>query len=75
MKFPKRSVMCGEVVPSLLGQTVTICGWIHKRRDHGGLIFVDVRDRSGLVQVVFNPELHADLHTKAQDLKMKMWYV
>jgi aspartyl-tRNA synthetase len=68
MKFPKRSVACGEVVPSLLGQTVTVCGWIHKRRDHGGLIFIDLRDRSGLVQAVFNPELYKDLHEKAQDL-------
>src|SRR6185312_13551719 len=52
-----RSEYCGLVTEHLLGQTVTLCGWVHRRRDHGGVIFIDLRDHHGLVQVVFNPEL------------------
>ena len=52
-----RSQYCGLVDESLLGQEVTLCGWVNKRRDHGGVIFVDLRDREGLVQVVFDPDL------------------
>lgn len=48
-----------QVTESLVGKTVTVCGWIHRRRDHGGVIFLDVRDRTGLVQVVLNPENQA----------------
>ncbi len=51
-----RSQYCGLVNESLLGQEVTLCGWVNKRRDHGGVIFVDLRDREGLVQVVFDPD-------------------
>jgi aspartyl-tRNA synthetase len=51
-----RSHYCGQVNQALLGQAVTIAGWVHRRRDHGGVIFVDVRDREGLLQVVFDPE-------------------
>ncbi|MDE5035915.1 OB-fold nucleic acid binding domain-containing protein, partial [Francisella tularensis] len=40
----------------LQGQKVTVCGWVHRRRDHGGVIFIDIRDRTGLVQVGFNPD-------------------
>lgn len=50
-----RSHYCGHVNESLLDQEVEICGWVHRRRDHGGVIFVDLRDREGLVQVVFDP--------------------
>lgn len=51
-----RSHYCGEVNETLEGKTVTIVGWMHRRRDHGGVIFIDLRDREGLVQVVCNPE-------------------
>ncbi|HUL19471.1 MAG TPA: aspartate--tRNA ligase [Steroidobacteraceae bacterium] len=54
-----RSHYCGQVNETLLGQEVSVAGWVHRRRDHGGVIFVDVRDREGLLQVVFNPELAA----------------
>ncbi|MDX2312820.1 MAG: aspartate--tRNA ligase [Gammaproteobacteria bacterium] len=51
-----RSHYCGQVTEDLLGQEVVLCGWVHRRRDHGGVIFIDLRDREGLVQVVFDPD-------------------
>jgi aspartyl-tRNA synthetase len=63
-----RSHYCGDVTTELLDQTVTIAGWVHRRRDHGGVIFVDLRDREGLVQVVFNPEDKA-LFAQAEALR------
>lgn len=57
-----------ELNQNLVNQTVQVCGWVHHRRDHGGIIFIDLRDRSGLLQVVFNPE-QADLFKQAETLR------
>ncbi len=51
-----RSHYCGEINESLVGQEIEVCGWVHRRRDHGGVIFIDLRDREGLLQVVFDPD-------------------
>jgi aspartyl-tRNA synthetase len=65
----KRSCYCGEPRPDLVGREMILVGWVQTRRDHGGLIFVDLRDRTGLSQVVFNPELDAEAHEKAKQLR------
>jgi len=63
-----RSHYCGLVTETLMGQTVTLCGWVNRRRDHGGVIFVDVRDREGYVQVVCDPD-RAEMFRVAEDLR------
>ncbi len=63
-----RSHYCGLVTEALLGQTVTLCGWVNRRRDHGGVIFVDIRDREGYVQVVCDPD-RADMFKTAENLR------
>src|SRR5690242_21850339 len=65
----KRSSYCGEPRADSVGRELTLVGWTQRRRDHGGLIFVDLRDRSGLVQVVFNPEVDAAAHEKAKHIR------
>ena len=62
-----RTHYCGEVGESLAGRTIEAAGWVHRRRDHGGVIFVDLRDRSGLLQVVFDPD-QADAFRMAEHL-------
>jgi aspartyl-tRNA synthetase len=63
-----RSHYCGLVTEALMGQTVTLCGWVNRRRDHGGVIFVDVRDREGYVQVVCDPD-RPDMFATAEVLR------
>ncbi|HET9108010.1 MAG TPA: aspartate--tRNA ligase [Steroidobacteraceae bacterium] len=63
-----RSHYCGQVNEKLIGQTVEVAGWVHRRRDHGGIIFVDLRDREGLLQVVFDPDA-AELFREAERLR------
>ena len=60
---------CGEIRESDKGQNLTLCGWVFRRRDHGGLIFIDLRDRSGVLQAVFSPDVSADAHKLAHDLR------
>ncbi|MGH7828659.1 MAG: amino acid--tRNA ligase-related protein, partial [Candidatus Binatia bacterium] len=64
-----RSCYCGEPRLADAGRELTLMGWVLRRRDHGGLIFVDLRDRSGLVQIVFNPEVSRAAHEKAKQLR------
>ena len=69
-----RSTSCGELRSGHAGQTVTLAGWVNRRRDHGNLIFIDLRDRYGMVQVVFNPELAPEAHAAAQRFRSE-WVV
>jgi aspartyl-tRNA synthetase len=63
-----RTHYCGQVDESLIGQDVEVCGWVHRRRDHGGVIFVDLRDREGLLQIVFDPD-RPDIFAEAERLR------
>jgi aspartyl-tRNA synthetase len=63
-----RSHYCGHVDQSLIGKEVTVCGWVHRRRDHGGVIFIDLRDREGLLQVVFDPD-RAEIFAEAERIR------
>ena len=63
-----RSHYCGQVTEALIGETVDVCGWVHRRRDHGGVIFIDLRDREGLLQVVFDPDT-AEIFAQAERLR------
>ncbi len=65
----KRSHHCGELGKDAAGATVVLCGWVSKRRDHGGLIFVDLRDRSGVVQVVVDPDTAGESFKVAEDIR------
>lgn len=69
MQGLKRTHYCGQVIASHMGEEVVLMGWVNRRRDHGGVIFVDLRDRAGIVQVVFNPELGAELFKKAETIR------
>ncbi len=65
---------CGSPRASDIGREITVAGWVHRRRDHGNLIFVDLRDRTGLLQVVYNPELAPDAHRLAEEMRSE-WVI
>src|SRR5947209_6539022 len=64
-----RDAWCGELTAIRADTSARVAGWVHRRRDHGGLIFIDLRDRSGIVQLVFHPEDHAEAHQAAHGLR------
>jgi aspartyl-tRNA synthetase len=66
---PYRDAWCGELDTARVGDRVRVAGWVHRRRDHGGLVFIDLRDRSGLLQLVFHPEDAPEAHALAQRLR------
>ena len=65
----ERTHYCGTLSDSHIGETVTLCGWVHTRRDHGGLIFVDLWDKYGMTQVVLNPQIDQLAHEHAQSIR------
>ena len=69
-----KTIDCGELRKDQEGQEVTLAGWVDRRRDHGNLIFIDLRDRSGIVQAVFNPDLHPGPHELAGQVRSE-WVV
>ena len=69
MKSLKKTHTCGELSRKDVGAMVTLMGWVNTRRDHGGLVFIDLRDRAGITQVVINPETSADAHKLAHDIR------
>ena len=71
MEVTFRDKQCGLVKNEDIGKTLNLSGWVFRRRDHGGLIFVDIRDVTGIVQVVFSPEISAEAHEKAGDIKQE----
>jgi len=65
----KRTHSCGELTAKDVGKEVILFGWVHNRRDHGGAVFIDLRDRGGLTQVVFEAEAGREMHDLAQELR------
>lgn len=74
MKKFERTMGCGLVSQGQVGEVITLCGWVHRRRDHGGLIFIDLRDRSGLMQIVFDLTVDQKVHEEARILRSE-WVI
>src|SRR5690606_15534421 len=64
-----RDTWCGQVLGDRVGSEARVAGWVHRRRDHGGLIFIDLRDRTGIVQLVFNPDTSGESFQLAHKLR------
>ncbi len=69
-----RDAWCGQVLGNRVGERVRVAGWVHRRRDHGGLVFVDLRDRTGVLQVVFNPQEAPEAHARSHVLRSE-WVI
>ena len=67
----KRTHTCGALDATQIGQEVVLFGWVNNRRDHGGAVFIDLRDREGLTQVVFEPDFAAEAHELAGSLRLE----
>lgn len=65
----QRTTYCGLITQEYVGKSITLFGWVHRRRDHGGLIFIDLRDREGIMQVVFSPDFGPTAHELAHGLR------
>ncbi|MEK7395989.1 MAG: OB-fold nucleic acid binding domain-containing protein [Candidatus Poribacteria bacterium] len=65
----KPTFQCNDLRAEHIGSEAIVAGWVQRRRDHGGLIFIDLRDSSGIVQIVFNPELNPDTHKIAHEVR------
>jgi aspartyl-tRNA synthetase len=74
MGSQRRTHGCGQIGSAMVGEEIVVAGWVHRRRDHGGVIFVDLRDRDGLVQVVFRPETSNEAHQRAGELRSE-WVI
>ncbi|HZA51106.1 MAG TPA: OB-fold nucleic acid binding domain-containing protein, partial [Myxococcaceae bacterium] len=67
----RRTHSCGELTSKNIGEDVVLFGWVHNRRDHGGAVFIDLRDRAGLTQAVFEEDVAKEVHERAGSLRLE----